>query len=80
MNIETTEESQKDDFYDVYKDEERDGETEDLYVDIDLSSVEVNSSVRSYQHQNEMPEDNFGNVEHHRIMSLTEVTKEKTQK
>ena len=78
MNIETREESQKeDDFYDIYKD---DGEIEDLYEDFDFSSVEVSSSVRTYQRENEIEEENFENVAQHKIMSLTEVTKEKTQK
>ena len=78
MNIETREESQKeDDYYDIYKE---DGEIEDLFGDFDYSSVEVSSSVRTYQRENEIEEENLGFVEQHKIMSLTEVTKEKTQK
>ena len=73
MNVETTtEESQKEEYYDLYN---KDGEVEDLFKDYDFSSVEVNSSVRSYQQENEIEEENFGNVEQHRIISITEVTK-----
>ena len=74
------EQNQQDDYYNVYdRDEEEQEEKVDFFKDFEIGSVEVNSSLRTYQHENEIEEENIQNVQEPK-MSLTEVTKDKTKK
>ena len=72
---------QDDDYFGVYEDdEEAKNEKEEFFKDFDIGNVEVNSSLRTYQHENEMEAENIGNVTGPKLISLTEVTKDKTKK
>ena len=76
---EETHKSDEDDYFDNYEEEDGD-RAEHLFDDFDLSSVKVNSELRTYQQENDLEEEEHLGNSFQIKMSVTEVTKYKTKK